>query len=131
MEADQNRFMDQLKRDGEVRGVTCNAAFTEPGTVTIPDDVVTLAKMMKIAKFNFFDKASQTHTAPPVWPRNCNIPVFVFGDGHPSSTNRPYPRAGMDAFIDGLWYAFSQAKLMKDKEPAAEHAARRAAGRHA
>ena len=103
-----------LQKTKEARHASFNIAWLDPTRMSIPSDVVCLAKSKKSALYHFYEDG--VPCAPAVWPRGQNIPVAVL---HPDVDHESLRHYGGDSVLCGFWYAFAQAIKLSRQEAAA------------
>ncbi len=96
-------------RGGELRNVTGNLCSTPPLDMSLAGDAVSLEKADSVAKFYFWDQATNTPQAPHHWPRNGNIPIALRAAALPVVQKR----FGLDGLVVAFWWSFARAKEMK------------------
>jgi hypothetical protein len=97
-----------LEEVQEARDIPFNLAqLADPNQAAIPEDVLDLAKVIKSARFYFWDNVANCPEAPKVWPRGKNIPIALFSKELCSKMR--FQHYGHCSVVAGFFWAFGQA----------------------
>ena len=92
----------------EMRNVCCNLTWAKPFDICMGD--FTYGKVIKFAKAYFWK--DNDPCAPPVWPRNMNVPIAVFSMVE-MPTKGVMQRYGLDLAVAAFWVALATANEKK------------------
>ena len=118
--------LDALRKDGECRHRFFNLAWLDPTLLSIPNDVLSVAKAERSGRYHFWDSVNNVPKAPKTWPQSKNIHVKVL-----QLNLEGVRQYGQDALICGFWWAYAQSIQLSNLHEAAGQTAGDNAGQTA
>ena len=98
----------KITSNKEARNISFNLAhLSDPGQAAIPEDLLELSKVIKSAKYYFWDSNAKCPKVPQVWPRGRNIPIAIFSDDITKAT--PFQHFGHCSVVAGFFWSWAQA----------------------
>ena len=97
-----------INKEAEARNIPFNLAhLSDPGQAAIPDDLLEISKVIKSAKYYFWDSNAKCPKVPQVWPRGRNIPIAIFSDDITKAS--PFQHFGHCSVVAGFFWSWAQA----------------------
>ena len=106
------KICEQVKTDmtknKEARNIPFNMAhLSDPGQAAIPEDLLEISKVIKSAKYYFWDSNAKCPKVPQVWPRGRNVPIAIFSEDIAKAS--PFQHFGHCSIVAGFFWSWAQA----------------------